>query len=103
MPTQAPPAVAFELVTNGYVPKSISSNVPCAPSKRMFRPSRIARFSRITVSAMNGRNLRPALQILIIDLRKAQRLRPERLEDLVVFPNLSTQFLGETVQAKADR
>ena len=54
----------------------------------------------------------PARQVLIVDLRKAQRLRglprrsasarrrAERLEDLVVFPNLSTQFLGETFRRK---
>ena len=53
VPAQAPPAVVFELVTNGYVPKSISSIVPCAPSRRISFPSRSNRFNNLIVSAMS--------------------------------------------------
>src|SRR6516165_153614 len=35
-PTQAPPAVGDDEVTNGYVPWSTSSMVACAPSSRTF-------------------------------------------------------------------
>src|SRR5690606_39601092 len=38
-PVQAPAAVVVDEVTNGYVPKSISSNDPCAPSARIDFPS----------------------------------------------------------------
>jgi hypothetical protein len=38
-PVQAPAAVVFEEVTNGYVPKSTSNNEPCAPSQRIDFPS----------------------------------------------------------------
>ena len=31
-PTQAAPAIGFDDVTNGYVPWSMSSSAPCAPS-----------------------------------------------------------------------
>ena len=41
-PVHAPPAVACDDVTNGYVPWSMSSSVPCAPSKRTRLPSRTA-------------------------------------------------------------
>ena len=34
----APPAVVFDEVTNGYVPWSISSNAPCAPSNKILSP-----------------------------------------------------------------
>ncbi len=34
-PVQAPPAVVLDDVTNGYVPWSMSRNVPCAPSNKM--------------------------------------------------------------------
>ncbi len=33
-PVQAPPAVGFDEVTNGYVPWSTSSRVPWPPSSR---------------------------------------------------------------------
>ena len=33
-PTHAAPATGFEEVTNGYVPWSMSSSAPCAPSKQ---------------------------------------------------------------------
>ena len=36
VPVQAPPEVALDEVTNGYVPWSMSSSVPCAPSKSTF-------------------------------------------------------------------
>ena len=39
--------------------------------------------------------LTPAFHIFIVDLREAQRFRAERLEDLVVFLDLSTQFPGK--------
>ena len=37
-PVQAPAEVVFEEVTYGYVPKSISSSEPCAPSPSIFFP-----------------------------------------------------------------
>ena len=33
LPMQADAAIGFEEVTNGYVPWSMSSSAPCAPSK----------------------------------------------------------------------
>ena len=50
VPVQAPPAVPFDDVTNGYVPKSTSSIVPCAPSSITFLPSDINLFIRYDVS-----------------------------------------------------
>src|SRR6266704_3499887 len=41
-PVQAPPAVVFDEVTNGYVPWSMSRNVPCAPSNKISLPRRLA-------------------------------------------------------------
>ncbi len=38
-PVQAPPAVADEDVTKGYVPWSTSSRVACPASSRTFLPS----------------------------------------------------------------
>src|SRR5690606_37595870 len=37
-PVQAPAAVVLDEVTNGYVPKSISSKDPWAPSARILFP-----------------------------------------------------------------
>src|SRR2546430_10563400 len=55
-PTQAPPAVGFDDVTNGYVPWSTSSSVAWAPSSSTVSPfsSACPRISR--VSAMYGRS-----------------------------------------------
>ena len=50
VPVQAPPAVALDDVTNGYVPWSISSMVPCAPSNKMRLPWEIASPSNSAVS-----------------------------------------------------
>ncbi len=38
LPTRAPALVGWELVTNGYVPKSRSSSALCAPSRRTRSP-----------------------------------------------------------------
>src|SRR5690606_14317975 len=38
-PVQAPAAVVLDDVTKGYVPKSISSKEPCAPSAKIDLPS----------------------------------------------------------------
>ena len=54
VPVQAAPAVGLLEVTNGYVPWSMSSRVPCAPSNSTVRPSRIAVSRMSDVSAMNG-------------------------------------------------
>ena len=35
LPIAVPPAVVFEDVTKGYVPKSTSNREPCAPSNRI--------------------------------------------------------------------
>ena len=53
-PAQAPPAIGFDEVTNGYVPLSMSSSVPCAPSHSTVRPASSARWISSDVSAMNG-------------------------------------------------
>ena len=51
-PTQAAPATGLDDVTNGYVPWSMSSSVPCAPSKTTSSPAS-SRFQAIGgVSAM---------------------------------------------------
>src|SRR3954447_24412570 len=52
-PPQAAPATGFDEVTNGYVPWSMSSSAPCAPSKTTTRPSSSARCASVVVSAMN--------------------------------------------------
>src|SRR5206468_557210 len=49
-PVAAPPAAALEEVTYGKVPWSTSSNVPCAPSKRIDLPERMISFSNTVVS-----------------------------------------------------
>ena len=38
---QTPAEIVFEEVTNGKVPKSISSILPCAPSAKTFLPALI--------------------------------------------------------------
>src|SRR5207245_10110413 len=60
VPMTAPPEVALEEVTNGYVPWSMSSIVPWAPSNITECPSAIARFSSTEVSQTNGASLREA-------------------------------------------
>ena len=54
MPVAAPPEVALDEVTNGYVPWSMSSIVPCAPSNITDSPAAIALFSSRAVSVTNG-------------------------------------------------
>src|SRR5208283_2265054 len=54
VPMTAPPEVALDDVTNGYVPWSISSIVPCAPSNRIASPPARALFSKTAVSQTNG-------------------------------------------------
>ena len=51
-PTQAAPATGFDEVTNGYVPWSMSSSVPWAPSSSTRLPSRTACHTSREVSAM---------------------------------------------------
>src|SRR5205085_11224991 len=51
-PVAAPPEVALEEVTNGYVPWSMSNIVPCAPSKSTDFPSANAPFNSSAVSQM---------------------------------------------------
>ena len=41
-PTANPPDVGWDEVTYGYVPKSKSNKVPCAPSNKTFLPAFIA-------------------------------------------------------------
>ena len=53
-PVAAPPDVAFEDVTNGYVPWSTSSIVACPPSKSTVLPASSAWFSTSPVSATIG-------------------------------------------------
>ena len=48
------PAVVFDDVTKGYVPWSISSKVPCAPSKRIFSPFILASWIMSIESTVNG-------------------------------------------------
>ena len=38
VPAAAPPTVVFDEVTNGYVPRSMSSIAPCAPSNSTLSP-----------------------------------------------------------------
>ena len=59
-PVHAPPAVVFDDVTNGYVPWSMSKNVPCAPSNKRSLPRRMASWSNTTVFATNGFKYFPA-------------------------------------------
>jgi hypothetical protein len=56
MPVAAAPATGFEEVTNGYVPWSRSSSVPCAPSSRTRSPRRSASSTSSDVSATYGRS-----------------------------------------------
>src|SRR6266536_2432971 len=55
-PTQAPPAVGLDDVTNGYVPWSTSSSVAWAPSSRTVLPASSAWPNTSRVSAMYGRS-----------------------------------------------
>ena len=59
-PVQAPPLVVFDEVTNGYVPWSMSRNVPCAPSNKISRFAFSASCKNIVVFATNGFNFFPA-------------------------------------------
>src|SRR5438067_2305871 len=54
VPVTAPPEVALEEVTKGYVLWSMSSIVPCAPSKTMDSPPANAWFSSAAVSQTKG-------------------------------------------------
>ena len=54
LPTAAPPEMGFDDVTYGYVPWSISRNVACAPSNKMFSPRSRASCNKFTVSATYG-------------------------------------------------
>src|SRR5205814_10126302 len=54
VPMTAPPEVALDDVTNGYVPSSMSSIVPCAPSITTDSPPAIALLSKAAVSQTNG-------------------------------------------------
>ncbi len=53
-PAHAPPEVGEDDVTNGYVPWSMSSSVPCPPSSSTNFPSSSALDSTSEVSAMCG-------------------------------------------------
>jgi hypothetical protein len=52
VPVHAPPAVVLDEVTNGYVPWSTSSSVPCAPSNSTEAPPSIHRERSSAVSVM---------------------------------------------------
>src|SRR6266542_3660095 len=56
LPVHAPPAVAFDEVTNGYVPWSTSSWVACPASRTTVRPSASILLSSRAVSATIGRS-----------------------------------------------
>ena len=60
-PEAAPPAVVVEEVTNGYVPWSMSSSAPCAPSSRTRPPAesppRISSPASVNSSTMVGRTV----------------------------------------------
>ena len=49
-PVHVPAVTVFEDVTNGYVPKSISSIVPCAPSANIFLPAFNSLFKNCSLS-----------------------------------------------------
>src|SRR3712207_8695881 len=51
-PVAAPPAVGLDDVTNGYVPWSTSSSVPCEPSSSTHSPASSARPSSSRVSTI---------------------------------------------------
>ena len=53
-PAHAPPEVHVEEVTNGYVPWSMSSSVPCAPSNSTHWSAESAVLMTCEVSAMCG-------------------------------------------------
>src|SRR4051812_40320800 len=55
-PVQAPPAVGFDDVTNGYVPWSTSSSVAWPPSSNTVQPSSSALDNNNVVSATYGRS-----------------------------------------------
>ena len=52
VPVHARARTGLDEVTNGYVPWSMSSSVPWAPSKRTVRPASSASHVRRAVSAM---------------------------------------------------
>ena len=55
-PVQAAPAIGLDEVTKGYVPWSMSSMAPWAPSNSTRFPARSASSSSSEVSAMKGRS-----------------------------------------------
>ena len=54
VPAAAPPTVVFDEVTNGYVPRSMSSIAPCAPSNRMLSPRACMPRSTSVTSTTSG-------------------------------------------------
>ena len=54
VPVEAPPEVVLDDVMNGYVPWSMSSMVPCAPSNNTLAPASIQRDKSSAVSVMYG-------------------------------------------------
>src|SRR5205085_8323210 len=62
-PVAAPPDVALEDVTYGYVPWSMSNMVPCAPSNNTDFPASSARFNSSAVSQMYARIFSPSFKV----------------------------------------
>ena len=58
-PVQMPPATVFDDVTNGYVPWSMSSIVPCAPSNITRLPARICSLISTVPFVMRGASTSP--------------------------------------------
>src|SRR5215469_6858512 len=63
VPVAAPPDVALDEVTNGYVPWSMSNIVPWAPSKRTDLPSSSARFVNSAVSQIYDLIFSPSFRV----------------------------------------
>ena len=77
VPMEAPPAEALEDVTNGYVPWSISSMVPCAPSNRMRLPWAMALFEQNSGIADHGPDFFGVLLILRADFARNRWCRAD--------------------------
>src|SRR5262249_955003 len=62
VPVTAPPQLPLHDATNAYVPCSMSSIVPCAPSNITDSPAAIASLRRRAVSVTNGATRSAALE-----------------------------------------
>ena len=77
VPVTAPPAVEDELVTKGYVPWSMSSSAPCAPSNMTFWPCVEGVVEHVGGVGDEGRDLLGGADVVLVHLLGVERLGAE--------------------------